>query len=163
MNLNATLIIEVVSFLLLLFILTKLLYRPLLKFMDERQKAVKEMIENARHSQQQAQEYAGQTHKALDMAKEEALKIKEETRSISDSERRKIIEEAKRESRRLIDDARRQLDKERGLMIKELRAEVALISLDIARKILGREIKSQDHQRLIEESITEIEDALPRA
>lgn len=160
MNLNATLIIEVISFLILLFILHKFLYRPLLSLMDKRQKAVRDMIESAHEAEKKAKVYAEQTHKALDMAKNEILKMKEENRKISDAQRRKILEEARKESLALIAEAKERLTQERESVIKEIRSETANISLDIAKRILGREINPDDHKRLIEESIAQIEDVL---
>lgn len=160
MNLNATLVIEIISFLILLFILYKFLYRPLLSFMDKRQKAVRDMIESAQSAEEKAKVYAEQTHKALDMAKEEILKIKEENRKISDAQRRKILEQARKEALVLIAEAKARLSQERESVIKEIKSEIAAISVDIAKRVLGREIKPDDHKRLIEESIAQIEDVL---
>lgn len=118
------------------------------------------MIESAHNAQEQAKVYAEQTHQALDMAKEEILKIKEENKRISDAERRKILEEARKEALVLIAEAKARLAQERELVLKEIRSEIAAISVDIAKRVLGREIKPEDHQRLIEESLAQIEDVL---
>lgn len=160
MNLNATLIIEIISFLLLLFILHRFLYKPLISFMDRRGEAVRDMIRNAQEAEDRARIYTQESHKALDMAREEALKIKEETKRLSDTERRRIIKEAQKEAYALIEQARAQLGRERELMLEKIKSEIATISIDIAKRILGREINKEDHHRLIEESIVQIEDAL---
>ena len=163
MNLNFTLILQIISFLILLGLLTKFLYKPLSRYLDERAQDIKDMLENTQRSEEQAKTYAEKTEKTLGLAKEEALKIKDEARRLSDSERRRIVDEARGEALSLVEEARRQLGRERESVMKEIRADIADISVDIARRILGREISKQDHNRLIEESIAEIKDALPRS
>jgi len=162
MNLNFTFILQIISFLLLLGLLKKFLYKPLTKYLDERAKAIHNMVEGAKEAEQKAQKYARQTHQALDLARADALKMKKEARRLSDEERRKIIEEAKKEARFLIEEARSQFGRERELAFKKIKSEVAALSVDIASKILGREIKPEDHQRLAEDSIAEIEDEMSR-
>ena len=96
------------------------------------------------------------------VTKEEALKIKDEAKRLSDEERRKIIDEAKKESRFLIEEAKKQLGREKEDIFKELKSDIAAISIDIAKKVLGREIKPEDHSRLIEESIVAVENEIRR-
>lgn len=163
MNLNFTLILQIISFLILLGLLTKFLYRPLAKYLEQRASAIKDMLENAQGAEEQARHYAQESQKALDQARQEALKIRDEAKRISDSERRRIVEEARGQAFSLVEEARRQLGREREATVKKVRADIADISVDIARRILGREISKQDHRRLIEESIAEIEDALSRS
>lgn len=160
MNLNFTLILQIVSFLTLLGLLTKFLYKPFIKYLDERAQSIKNMTEGAEKAQEQAKRYAQQTHQALEMAKGEALRIKEETRSLSDTERRRIIEEARKEASSLIEIAKKQLGIERESVLKKIRSDVATISVEIARRLLSKEIREQDHKRLIEESMSEIENEL---
>lgn len=163
MNLNFTFVLQIISFLLLLLLLTKFLYKPLTKYLDERAQNVRQMLEAAKEAGEKAQKYAQQTHQALDLARADALKMKEEARRLSDEERRRIIEEAKKEARFLIEETKGQFGRERELAFKKIKSEVAAISVDIASKILGREIKAEDHQRLVEASIAEIEDEISRS
>jgi F-type H+-transporting ATPase subunit b len=162
MNLNFTLVLQILSFLILLGLMTRFLYKPFVKYLDERAANIKKMLTNARESEERSRAYAEQTHQALEMAKTEALKMKEEAKRLSDMERRKVIEESKKEAHFLIEEAKKQIDKERDMALKEIKSEIADISIDIARKILGREIKPEDHKRIIEESISEIEDEIHR-
>jgi len=118
------------------------------------------MIENAKASEEKARRYAEETHRALEMARQEAVKLRQESKEIADSERRKIIEESKKEARFLLAQAEQELGRERRAMIGEIRGQIATISVDIARKILGREISAKDHERLIEESISEIKNEI---
>ena len=162
MNLNFTLILQIISFLVLLGLLTKFLYRPFMKYLDERAQNIKNMVEGAKKAEDEAKRYAAETHEALDMAKNEAIKIRKETRGIADEERRRLIEEAKKEARFLIDKTMGQLEREKGELLKKMREEIAVISVDIAKRVLGREITQKDHERLIKDSIKELENELSR-
>ncbi|MFC1808229.1 F0F1 ATP synthase subunit B [Candidatus Omnitrophota bacterium] len=163
MNLNFTLVLQIISFLTLLGLLSKVLYGPFTKYLDDRAKAITDMTKNAEDAQEKARQYADDTHKALELAKGEALTIRQESKRLSDLERRKILDEAKKEATFLIDNAHSQSEKDRKQIVKELRSEIASISVDIATRVLGREINKKDHERLIEDSITEAEDALSRS
>jgi len=162
MNLNFTFVLQIISFLLLLGLLTRFLYKPLTKYLDERAQNIRQMLEAAKQAGEKAQKYAQQTQSALDSARADALKIKEEARRLSDEERRKVVAEAKKEARFLIEEAKAQLGRERERAFKKIKSEAAALSVDIASKILGREIKPEDHQRLIEDSIAGIEDEISR-
>ncbi|NQT90991.1 MAG: F0F1 ATP synthase subunit B [Candidatus Omnitrophica bacterium] len=163
MNLNFTLILQIASFLLLLGLMTKLLYKPLMNYLDERAKQIKDMTEGARLAEEKSKKYAEETHHALKMAKSEALKIKEDAKRLSDAERRRVIDEAKKQATFLIDEAKKQLGTERDLVLKKIRADIADISIETAKRLLSRDIDKKDHKRLIEESISEIENEISRA
>lgn len=162
MNLNFTLILQIISFLILLGLLTKFLYKPFMKYLDERALGVKNMIDGAKKAEDQARRYAEETHKALDMAKAESAKMKKEAMGVADEERRRIIEEAKKEARFLAEKAMGRLERDKDELLKKIHKDVAAISVDIAKRVLGREISQKDHERLIEESIKEIGDEISR-
>lgn len=157
MNLNFTFILQIASFLILLFLLGKFLYKPFTKFLDDKAEEARHMIDGAKESEEKARLYAEQTHQALDMARQEALKLKEEAKRGADKERRSIVSQAKKEAQRVIEEAKKQIKKEEEGVAKRIKGKVGELSLDVAAKILGREIKKDDHKRLIEDSIKEIE------
>jgi F-type H+-transporting ATPase subunit b len=156
MNLNATLIIEVVSFIILWAILAKLFFKPLLKILDQRKEAVRGWLDEAKKDRSDAQEFLSQAKRELSSAKDEAINIKQTSRIESEKLRKKILEEAKRESRNLIEQSKEEIELKIQEAKKELRNDIANISLALTEKILEREINKKDHQHLIEESIKEI-------
>jgi len=156
MNLNFTFVLQIISFLILLAALSKLLYKPLMKYLEERTQKTTGLIEGARDAEEKARQHAGEALKALDVAKEEALKLKEESKRSADKERLDVAGRAKEEAQRLIEEAKKQIEKKYKDATKKVALEVGDLSVNIAAKILGREIKKDDHKRLIEESIREI-------
>lgn len=162
MNLNFTLVLQIISFLILLSLLMKFLYKPLIKYLDERARSMDAAIKNTKLAEDKAKIYAEQTHAALNLAKEEALKIKEEARIISEEERSYIIQEARKEAMLLIESAKGRFTEETDEIVKKMRVEVSKISIEIAKKILNRELNEKDQMAIIEESLLEIEDAFNR-
>ena len=157
MNLNFTLVLEIISFLILLGLLTKFLYGPVTKYLDERARDMAAAEKNARAAEEKARFFALESERALSRAREESVKMKKESRQIADGERRRIIEEAKKEARFLMERASAELGREKKEVMKGMRDDIASISVDIARKMLGREINEKDHTRLIKESMAELE------
>jgi len=157
MNLNLTLILQIISFLILMGLLTKFLYRPLIRILEQRSSQTAKDIEDARRSREEAKRYAEETHNALNMAKEEAIRIKEQARKDTDSAIRNILDEARKESMSIIDEAKKQLQKEADNARLSLKKEISLFSIEIAKKILKREITERDHEKLIEGSIKDLD------
>jgi len=157
MNINFTLVLQIISFLILLGSLGKFLYRPLMKYLEERAKEANDILDSARQAEEKAKEYADRTQQALDAAKYEALKIKDETRRLADKERLDTISQAREEAHRLIEEAKKQVKKEEQDATKRVKTKIGDLSLEIAAKILGREISEVDHKQLIDNSIEEIE------
>ena len=156
MNLNLTLILQIISFLILMGLLAKFLYKPLIKMLEERSSQIAQDIESARRSEEEAKRYAEETQKALNIAKEEAIRIKEQSRKDTDSTRREMLGETKKESISMIDRAKKEIEKEVTSARLRLRGEISNLSTEVAKKILKREIDKKDHEKLIDESIKEI-------
>jgi F-type H+-transporting ATPase subunit b len=156
MNINFTIILEVISFLILVGILTKLIYRPLLRLLDRRNEDVKRMLSEARRAAEQAEKNNQASRENLQVAREEALRIKNVTRQEADRSRLLMIEDAKKEAARILEKAKIELAEQTKLAREALKKDISSISLDIAERILEREIKEDDHKKLIRESLKEL-------
>lgn len=158
MNLNFTLVLQVISFLILMVVLTRLFYRPLLNFLDSRAKSIRENIEEAGRDRASAQKELERSRAELHRAREEALKMKELSERETNEARRKTLLEAKEEADRMLVKAKEDFAREVQRARAELKKEVGDISILMAEKILAREIKKEDRKRLIEEGIDKIKE-----
>ena len=156
MNLNYTLIIEILSFILLLLILSKLLYRPLFHFLDQRRDAVQHSIDEAKRLNENSEKKLEESNRILRESKDRALKIKKQTDSELEELRIKNIDQAKKEAQRITDETREAIAKELDRARRKLKQETADISILIAKKMLRREINLKDHKRLVNEAIKEL-------
>jgi len=156
MKLNATLIFEVISFLILVAILAKYAYRPLLKFLDERSGQVKATLEEAEKKKIEAEKKLSLSQKELDWARGQALAIQESAKRQSEELGEKILGEAEKKASSLTTQSRKDILEETQQAKINLRTFIAGVSVSIASKILKREINEKDDSRIIEEGIKDL-------
>jgi len=157
MNLSLlTLIIQIVSFLILVGVLTKVLYRPLLDFLDKRSKKVQDMLEDAKRERKQAEDELKKSEERLKKTKEDILKLKELAELQADEHKQKIIQDAEKEARDIRIRSREDIERQVKEVKEEIKKEIGTLAVSIAERILDKEIKEEDHKRLIEESIKDL-------
>ncbi len=156
MKLNATLIFEVISFLILVAILAKYAYRPLLKFLDERSRQIKANLEEAEKREIEAERKLSLSQKELDRARRQALAIQESAKRQSEELGEKILGEAEKKASSLMTQSRKDILQETQQAKINLRTFFAGVSVSIASKILKREINEKDDSRIIEEGIKDL-------
>ncbi len=157
MNLSLlTLIIQIVSFLILVGVLTKVLYRPLLDFLDKRSKKVQDILDDAKRERKQAEDELKKSEERLKKTKEDILKLKELAELQADEHKQKIIQDAEKEARDIRIRSREDIERQIKEVKEEIKKEIGTLAVSIAEKILDKEIKEEDHKRLIEESIKDL-------
>ncbi len=153
MNLNATLLVQVISFLILLFLLTKILYRPLQELLDERVNRVRSDLEEAKRLLAEAEENRRKAQEMLHKAQEDAQLIRRKAEQEADAHYRERVRQTKEEIEKMFESARAEIQEQVKRAKAELRKEVVDISVAIASRILRREISAQEHEQIIREAI----------
>ncbi|MFH1856935.1 MAG: F0F1 ATP synthase subunit B [Candidatus Omnitrophota bacterium] len=153
MNINATLLFEVIGFLLLVAVLGKYAYKPLLSFLDERSAEIKKNIEEAEKHRLESEKSYKQAQDDLKEAKKHALFIKEDSQKQADEAREKILREAEERAVSLIEESRKDILSEIEHANAEVKSVIAQSAVAIASKILRKEIKEEEHRALVEEGL----------
>jgi F-type H+-transporting ATPase subunit b len=148
-----------IIFVLVLWVLGKFAWGPLLKSIQARESYIRESLEHAKRDRGEAEARLRDYEEKLVTARAEATAIIEAGRRDAEVVRRRIEEHAKQESAKMIERARRDIELATESAKHELYHLSARLATDIAARIIGRELTSQDHQRLIAESIAEISSA----
>ncbi len=143
-------------FLLLLFILGKFAFKPIMKGLNDREAFITSALRDADEASKKAQTQLAEYNEKLDHARAEATAIVEEGRRDAEVAKRSIQDEARSEADKMIDRAKREIGIARDSAVRELCDLGAKLATDAATKIVGRELSSDDHERLIRESIDEI-------
>ncbi len=156
MSLNLTLILQVISFLILMFILTKVFYRPLLNFLDQRAQYVKDEIEKAEKERAKAEGEFKQAQENLRETQKQVLEWKDFAKKEIEEGRKGFLQRVKKEKEQILDEAKEGINREIVKTRGELKKEASSISLAIAEKILKREINEKDKARLVKEGIEKI-------
>lgn len=150
-NVNFTLIIQCLNFAILLMILYGWVWDPMLRFLDERRRLIKERLDGAARNRLGAEELRKRRQQELTQLRKERAGIIEQAQSIAQQERDQITERARLEAERLIQQAQERLTEEVRQARVSLREELADLAALIASRALKREVSRQDHDRLIEE------------
>ena len=156
-NLDQSLIIQMVNFLLLLFILTKLLYKPFVAKMSERTEAIKKSLEEAQaaraEAQRQREEHAGK----IQAAYAEAQSIRATALKEAADEQRRLVDAARAEAARLTEAARNEMAQDLRRARQELRQEVADLSIAVAEKLIHKSLNDADHRKIVQEALAGLE------
>jgi F-type H+-transporting ATPase subunit b len=145
--------VQLVNFIILLLILQRLLYKPLLAKMEERTAAIKASLEQAKTAQAQAARQQEENEARLRAAHAEAASIRQQAVREAAEEARKHIETAQAQARKLVDDTKAQLDGEIRRARDELRREVSDLAIATAEKLVRRSLRDDDHKRIVAEAI----------
>ena len=156
-EINWTLGVQLVSFLLLLVVLYKLMYRPLLAALEGRTAAIQQQLAEAQAAREEAQRALGAMEERIRTAHAEAQALRERALREAAELRDRLSVEARQEAARLIEGAQAQVSQEVRRARAELRAEVGVLATQIAERLIRKSLNDEDHQRLLREALARIE------
>jgi len=139
-ELNWTFFVQVLNFLVLMFILNKILYKPILKVLDERDERIVGGQTQAKELTTESEKIFESYNGKLQVAKIESLGIKNSARKEASDEANVIIEEARKKAEVIISQVQQDMAKEIDRVKKELEPEVGIMASTIAQQILGRKV-----------------------
>ena len=139
------------------FVLGKFAWGPLLASLQEREGFIRDSLEKAKVDRESAEARLKEYSDKLDEARAEASAIVEEGRRDADVVRARIEEDARAEADKMLERAKREIDIATQTAVKELYTTSAGLATDMASRIIKRELGPQDHDRLIAESLEELE------
>ena len=155
-SINYTLIMQWLNFAILLLLLYGLFWDPLLRFLDNRRKSIRDEIGRAARTREESEKLLRQRRTELARVKQERADIIEQGKREAERERERLRAQAQEEAERIARGVRERLDEEVRRAREELRSQVADLASEIARKILARELTRQDHDRIFDEMIKQL-------
>jgi F-type H+-transporting ATPase subunit b len=147
----------VATFVLLLVILAKIAWKPILQGLQAREKGIRDQIEGADRANADAKALLAEYEARLAKATEEARAIVEEGRRDATVVRSKIEAEAQAAAAAERDRAVRDIDLARQKALKEIYDEVAKVATEVAARIVQRELNATDHKKLVEQGFAQLE------
>jgi len=149
---------QVVNFLILLFLLKKFAYKPILDMLDERKKSIEDAINNAETAKNEAEKMRKEYETRLAEAKQEAQEIMAKATKLGEEMKREIVDNAQSEATKAIQKAQEEINREKDQAIAALRDEVAVLAVMAAGQVLGKAISVEDHEKLVKEFVSEVGD-----
>jgi F-type H+-transporting ATPase subunit b len=147
----------VICFLISLYVLKRYAFGPIQKLIDERRERIRQALDEADNARGEARRLLEEHRKLIGQAKSEAEEILAETRRVAQANERRMREETEADRQRRIEETRRQVEAETRRALEQIRAEVADLSLIAAEKVTRRSFADEDHRRLIEEAVGELD------
>ncbi|MBV9080308.1 MAG: F0F1 ATP synthase subunit B [Elusimicrobia bacterium] len=149
----------IVTFLLLVAVLTKAAWKPILDGINGREKKIREDIERAEKANADAQALRQQYEARLAEAQRAIQDMVSQARQDGERTRSELLTAAKAEAERIIEKGRRELAGETDKLRDELRAEVSALSLAMAEKILNRALDQKTAQDVLKDAVKSMSEA----
>ena len=147
----------ILTFLILVGLLAKFAWRPLLQALETRAQSIRQALDDARQAKQELERLHGESAKLLAQARAESAEIISRSRSDAERFREELKEKARGEAAALMRNAERQIELETTRAVQQIRQEAIDISIDIASKLLQRNVSKEDNERLIDETFKQLE------
>jgi F-type H+-transporting ATPase subunit b len=151
----------IATFLILLWLLAKFAWRPLLEALERRQETIRKSLDDAHQAKQDLERLNAESRKILTEARVQAEQILSQTRSDATRLRDELKQKAQAEAAGVMKNAERQIEMETARAVQQIRNEAVDISIAIASKLLERNVTREDNERLIEETFKQIEARRP--
>ena len=150
------LLVQAINFLLLLFLLQRFAYKPLLRVMDERSTRIRNDLDEARRLRLEAEQDRGTYRLQLGRARDESRAILEEANNVAARIREQALIDAEGQNAALLARARDEIAREKDAAIVELRREVADLAIQAASHVVGRSLDAADQRRLVGEALAQV-------
>src|SRR3954464_12180273 len=151
----------IVVFLVLLGLLAKFAWTPLLEALDKRQESIRRSLDDAAKAKQELERLQVESQRILATARGEAETIVARTREDANRLRDELRQKAQQEAATIVKNAQRQIELETARAVQQIRHEAVDLSIAIASKLLQRNVSKEDNERLIEETFRQLEAKRP--
>lgn len=159
MEFDLTLGFIIANFLGLFVLLYLALWDPIINMLDTRAATISNDLDTAAGRRQEAEDLKKQYGELMLSARQERQAMVQQGRKEGDAERERIVGEARDESARIVAQTQQELEAETGKARTALRQEIGGLSVQIAEKILTREIKPADNDRLVSDFLSKVQQA----
>ncbi len=150
------LLAQVVNFLILLFVLRRFAYKPMLKFLDDRSKKIETGLRDAKRATEKLSEIEAKEREVLEEARKESVAMIARARESAEKTAEKIMIESREESERVLNETRKKIAVERESMRTDMKRELAGLVLLATEKVLNEKLKSTDDAELIRKAVEKI-------
>ena len=156
-NVNPGLIFwTVVTFVVLLIILKKVAWKPILSALDQREAAIKESLEKAEKAREEAQKVLDENKSNIAHAEENSKKIIDQSRAYAEKLKEQIIRESKEQAKKIVADATEEIERKKEAAFNDLKTQVAEIVISAAEKILKESLNKESNKKIVDKYISDI-------
>jgi len=147
------LLAQVVNFLVLLWVLRRFAYKPMLKFLDDRSKKIEAGLRDAKRASEKLSEIEQREREVLEAAKKESGAIVARAKESAEKMGEKIMTESREEAARIMTETRKKIENERESLRTDMKQELAGLVLLATEKVLGEKMKDAKDETLVREAV----------
>jgi F-type H+-transporting ATPase subunit b len=145
-----------ITFIVLLVVLSKFAWGPIVKMLDERARTIHEAIESAKKERAEAERMLAEQKSALAQAQREAAELAKKNQQEVEALRQELTAKARKEADELVASARRQIAEEKSKAIGELRSHVADLAIEAAGRLVKASLDDKAQRALVQEYIDQL-------
>lgn len=153
---NGTVIVELLTFLVMLAVLARYVYPEVVRLAEARQRAIAQQLHDAEQARAAAEERLKQAQVQLEEARRTAQQVVDSANKSAEQLRQDMREKAEEDARRIADSARKEIEAERDRALASARSEVAAMVVTATEKVIGETLDQPKHRQLIERAIEEV-------
>ena len=147
----------IVTFLVLLALLARFAWRPLLDALEQRQNTIRRSLDDARQAKEELQRLQAESARILAEARGEAAGIISSTRADAARFADEMKQKARSDAETIVRNAQREIDNQTARAVQSIRREAIDLSVAVAAKILRRDMSPADNERLVDDTIREMQ------
>lgn len=149
------LIAQMVNFAIILGVLYKFAYGPMIKHMDARTKLIEKGLDDAKKAGEKLETAAKERETKIQQTKKESRQIIEAAQLQAEKSKGEIVDQARIESEKVVEQAKGQIQNEKERMISEVKKEIGSLVVAATTKIVDEEVDEEKNSRLIAKTIAE--------
>lgn len=147
----------IVTFLVLLTLLAKFAWKPLLQALEHRQEMIQKSLDDAEQAKKELEQVQQESARIVAKARADADAIITNTRADGTKLKEDLRAKARAEAESIVKNAERQIKQERDVALSQIRQEAVDVSLMIASKLIKRNLSQEDNEALIEEALKQVQ------
>src|SRR6266446_1614470 len=148
-----TIIWTIITFVILAFLLGRFAWKPLLQVLEERERTVRESLDQARKARTEAEETLRRNQDLLAGARRETAAILEQGKREAESLRAETLARTRKEAQDLVEQGKRQIQFEQKQAMEQLRSQVADLAIQAAERLIARSLDDAKHRELVDDYV----------
>ena len=156
---SGTIFWTIITFILLLLILRKFAWKPILKTLDDRENKIKVALYQTEQDQKEAKKLLAEQKELLEKAKKESMQIINDSNKGAEAARKELLEQARIEADHLLERAKQEIELSKEAAIEEVKKYTTDIAILAAQKVVGESLSEQQHLNLVDKYVKELSQA----
>lgn len=146
-----------ITFIVLLVLLYRVAWRPLIAKIEERDKAIAEGLKKAELAREEAERMLAEQEQKMTRTHDEIREMLDNSKKMAENSRKELINQAREEAEKIIERGKTDIARERLDAISRLKKDVSNLIVQAASKLIGVSLDEKKHQELIDDSIKKLD------